>query len=149
MTTTNNSIWMRLGIFLHGSPEEIGNILNGDQFLLEKLLREGKFVIYGDTYFLGTIIEEYNQMNGTHYQEQDTGFDIISFKQESDGVAILTGNYKTCPCCEEDALKYAVIDMDGTNLEDGYSCTECGANFIGIDNEQVIEFNPEITTDDE
>lgn len=54
-----------------------------------------------------------------------------------------------CPECQEEALRYAMIDLDGTNLEEGYSCGECGANFIGLDNESVIETNPEITEKDE
>ena len=48
---------------------------------------------------------------------------------------------KICPDCQEEALKYAMIDVDDTNLEEGYSCSECGANFIGLDNEQVIKAN--------
>lgn len=55
----------------------------------------------------------------------------------------------TCPECQEEALRYAIIDTDGTNLEEGYSCRECGAEFIGLRNHGVIELNPEITTDDE
>lgn len=46
-----------------------------------------------------------------------------------------------CPECQEEALKYAMIDIDGTNLEEGHSCSECGANFIGLDNKQVTEAN--------
>lgn len=56
---------------------------------------------------------------------------------------------KTCPECQEEALRYAVIDVDGTNLEEGYSCRECGANFIGLDNHEVTELNPQITEDNE
>lgn len=57
--------------------------------------------------------------------------------------------YYTCPACQEEALKYAMIDTDGTNLEEGYSCGECGECFIGLDNQEVIEHNPQITEDDE
>lgn len=46
-----------------------------------------------------------------------------------------------CPYCLEEALKYAMIDIDGTNIEEGYSCEECGAEFIGIENEEVIRVN--------
>jgi hypothetical protein len=46
-----------------------------------------------------------------------------------------------CPYCLEEALKYAIIDIDGTNIEEGYSCKECGAEFIGIENEEVIRVN--------
>lgn len=54
-----------------------------------------------------------------------------------------------CPDCQEEALRYAMIDVDGTNLEEGYACGECGDCFIGLDNEQVIKFNPEITKENE
>lgn len=55
----------------------------------------------------------------------------------------------TCPACQEEALKYAMIDTDGTNLEEGYACSECGECFIGLDNQEVIEQNPEIQQDNE
>lgn len=48
---------------------------------------------------------------------------------------------KICPECQEEALKYAMIDVDGTNLEEGYSCGECGECFIGLDNKQVADAN--------
>lgn len=41
----------------------------------------------------------------------------------------------TRPECNEERLKYAIIDIDGTKLEEGYSCGNCGADFIGLDNE--------------
>lgn len=53
----------------------------------------------------------------------------------------------TCPQCFQEALKYAMIDIDGTNLEEGYSCSECGVEFIGTENAQVLEFNTEINED--
>lgn len=49
----------------------------------------------------------------------------------------------TCSECNEERLKYAIIDIDGTNLEEGYSCGNCGADFIGLDNEQVVAVNLE------
>lgn len=52
--------------------------------------------------------------------------------------------HHTCPQCFQEALKYAMIDLDGTNLEEGYSCADCGAEFIGIDNERVVEINEDI-----
>ena len=55
----------------------------------------------------------------------------------------------TCPACQEESLKYAMIDVDGTNLEEGFSCGECGECFIGLDNQAVIEHNPQITEDNE
>lgn len=57
--------------------------------------------------------------------------------------------FYTCPECQEEALRYAMIDTDGTNLEEGYCCEECEAEFLGLHNHEVIELNPEITEDNE
>ena len=46
-----------------------------------------------------------------------------------------------CPACQEVALRYAMIDIDGTNLEEGYCCGECGEEFLGVDNEEVKQAN--------
>lgn len=35
---------------------------------------------------------------------------------------------KTCPECGED-LRFAMIDVDGTNLEEGYECTNTECNY--------------------
>ncbi len=52
--------------------------------------------------------------------------------------------YYTCPECEEQKLRYAIIDLDGTNLEEGYCCEGCGETFIGLDHYEVVEVNPNI-----
>ncbi len=52
--------------------------------------------------------------------------------------------YYICPECEEQKLRYAVIDLDGTNLEEGYCCESCSETFIGLDHSQVVELNPNI-----
>ena len=57
--------------------------------------------------------------------------------------------YYTCPVCEEQKLRYAVIDIDGTNLEEGYCCESCGETFIGLDNTEIVELNPEINNDND
>lgn len=51
--------------------------------------------------------------------------------------------YRTCPACQEKALRYAMIDVEGTNLEEGYCCQECGEEFLGIENEEVKQANKE------
>lgn len=290
MTARNNSIWMRLGVSVFGSAEEIDNVLNEEHLQLIKLLREGRFEINGDTYIPDTSVDEYNQTNGTHYTEQNIEFNLnlqscelnsIDLAKEKsaeflskgetiiricpntkrpllvsyggnerclclyddsvkeDGQAIddwlsansnktmaerteitdeddtlesiledsdkcesfaevilgeissdeeqprhigsniikayLNGDcdellialcgwsmdsllkkyqksrkkFYTCPECQEEALRYAMIDTDGTNLEEGYCCEECEAEFLGLHNHEVIEFNPEIIADDE
>lgn len=54
----------------------------------------------------------------------------------------------TCPGCYQETLRYAMIDLDETNLEEGYCCSECGAEFIGLHNEQVLEINEELKNDE-
>lgn len=51
--------------------------------------------------------------------------------------------FRTCPACKEESLRYAMIDVDGTNLEEGYCCQECDEEFLGIDNEEVKQANKE------
>lgn len=85
MKATNNSIWMRLGVSVFGSTEDIGNIIMGDEELLAKLLREGKFEIDGESYIPGSTIEAYNQDNNTLYDEGDVelNLNIESFELHS------------------------------------------------------------------
>ena len=52
--------------------------------------------------------------------------------------------YYTCPECEKQKLRYAVIDLDDTNLEEGYCCESCGETFIGLYHDQEVELNPNI-----
>ncbi len=52
--------------------------------------------------------------------------------------------YYTCPQCYQESLRYAMLDLDGTNLEEGYCCSDCKREFIGLHHEQVVEINPDI-----
>ena len=49
--------------------------------------------------------------------------------------------FRICPACQGERLSYAMIDIDGANLEGGYFCRECGEEFLGIDNEEVKQAN--------
>lgn len=55
----------------------------------------------------------------------------------------------TCPDCQEESLRYAIIDIDGTNLEEGYECKECGETYIGKENQQVLEANPNLSENED
>lgn len=72
----NNSIWLRLGVSVFGTPQDIDSIINGDGNLLAKLLREGKFEIDGDTYIPDTSIDTYNQDSGTQYDVTTVEFNL-------------------------------------------------------------------------
>lgn len=52
--------------------------------------------------------------------------------------------YHTCPDCGEESLRYTVIDLDGTNLEEGYCCEGCSETYIGLDNCEVLEINEQL-----
>ena len=39
----------------------------------------------------------------------------------------------TCPECGFE-LRVAMLDMDGTNLEEGYTCTNCDFECLEIEN---------------
>ena len=65
------SIWMRLGVTVTGTADEIEKILDGDFGLAFKLIEKGQFEIDGDSYIPEECIEEYNEEYGTnhHYEE--------------------------------------------------------------------------------
>lgn len=53
--------------------------------------------------------------------------------------------YYICPACQNESLKYTMIELDDINIEEGYSCSECEAEYLGLHNEDVITQNPKIT----
>lgn len=73
------SIWLRLGVTVKSSKEDIENILQmKDQELADKtilrLVKEGKFLIDGDWYVPEEEMERYNDEYGTNFGE-DEDFD--------------------------------------------------------------------------
>lgn len=87
----NNSIWMRLGISVLGTSQNIDNIIKGDGNLLAKLLCEGQFEIDGDTYIPDTSIDNYNHENGTQYDETNVDFNLNIKSIELHHKAIIDG----------------------------------------------------------
>lgn len=72
-------IWMRLGISLRGSEEEIESLFNDDDKSYEtltKILQERRFEIIGDSYIPETEVEEYNKEYNTEHEVGDYGFDL-------------------------------------------------------------------------
>lgn len=72
-------IWMRLGISLRGSEEEIESLFNDDEKSYEtltKILQERRFEIIGDSYIPETEVEEYNKTYNTEHEVGDYGFDL-------------------------------------------------------------------------
>lgn len=69
-----NSIWMRLGVTVTGTKEDIEKVLQGDAITLARLLGQKKFTIDGETYIPSSSIEGYNSQNETFFEEEDIEF---------------------------------------------------------------------------
>lgn len=72
-------IWMRLGISLRGTEEEIESLFNDDEKSYEtltKILQERRFEINGDSYIPETVVEEYNKEYNTEHEVGDYGFEL-------------------------------------------------------------------------
>lgn len=72
-------IWMRLGISLRGTKEEIESLFNDDEKSYEtltKILQERRFEIDGDSYIPETAVEEYNKEYNTQHEVGDYGFNL-------------------------------------------------------------------------
>lgn len=72
-------IWMRLGISLRGTEEEIESLFNDDDNsyeVLTKILQERRFEIIGDSYIPETVVEEYNKEYNTQHEVGDYGFNL-------------------------------------------------------------------------
>lgn len=73
------SIWMRLGISLRGTKEEIESLFNDDEKSYEtltKILQERRFEIIGDSYIPEKVVEEYNKEYNTQHEVGDYGFNL-------------------------------------------------------------------------
>jgi hypothetical protein len=72
-------IWMRLGITIRGSEEEMESLFNEDKKSYEtltKILQERRFEINGDSYIPETKVEEYNKEYNTQHEVGDYGFNL-------------------------------------------------------------------------
>ena len=76
----NRRIWMRLGVMLEVSDDEV-NVLLGDddaaaRDLLRKIVAGGRLRPEGDSYIPAESIEDYNETYGTAHECCEFGFDI-------------------------------------------------------------------------
>ncbi len=72
-------IWMRLGITLRGTKEEIESLFADDDKsyeVLTKILQERRFEINGDSYIPQPQVEEYNEEYGTSHEAVDYSFEL-------------------------------------------------------------------------
>lgn len=73
-SSCGESLWMRAGITVLGSKENIEKILSGNSGTLQELLEAGNYEINGETYIPSTVIEEYNKEHRTDFEEEDVEF---------------------------------------------------------------------------
>ena len=76
-TTAERKVWLRLGITLSGAEQDIEQVVSGAEGCEDKLiglLKEGSFVIDGDTYIPEPCIEQYNETYDTKHEVGDVGY---------------------------------------------------------------------------
>lgn len=95
------SIWMRLGVFVNASKEEIEKVLGGDKAALIKLLKENKFDINGDAYIPDSSVGKYNKENSTDFEEDNIDFELCVERKTVTETAYATGYNKA----EQEAIK--------------------------------------------
>lgn len=76
-----STLWMRLGITVHGAKDDIEKIIQGDHTALNQLLEKHSFDIDGETYLPSSVIEEYNKENQTDFDEEDIDFPTTYISQ--------------------------------------------------------------------
>lgn len=74
------SIWMRLGITLTGTKEEIEALFDDDcdtsKNALMKMLTDGNYNFDGDSYIPETCVEDYNDTYKTNHEVGDYEFTL-------------------------------------------------------------------------
>lgn len=66
--TEQRSVWLRVGVEVYGSKEEIDALVDGNGDL-NKLLRNGQFEFYGDSYIPEPEVENYNETYNTNFEK--------------------------------------------------------------------------------
>lgn len=73
-------IWMRTGIIINMTDDEVTAILEGDYTArldaLRKILDEGRFAWDGDSYIPEECIQAFNKKYGTQYSDGEYEFDL-------------------------------------------------------------------------
>lgn len=77
-TGDSKSVWMRLGIILTGSKDDIEKVLQGDLKTLRTLLENRQYKAEGDTYIPSSSVDAYNYDNKTNFEEYEIQFDLPS-----------------------------------------------------------------------
>lgn len=74
-------IWMRAGVTLHLSEEEVALIINSFDStvsgnVVAQVLKDGRFSFDGESHIPGECVEGYNAENGTTFEEDDIYMDL-------------------------------------------------------------------------
>lgn len=75
----SKSIWMRLGIILTGSRDDIEKVLQGDLKTLRTLLENRQYKVEGDAYIPESCVGKYNDINKTNFEEYNIQFELPKF----------------------------------------------------------------------
>lgn len=73
------TVWMRLGVTLRGSAEEIERLFEDGEAsaeTLDKILKEGRYEVSGDSYIPEPEVESYNEEYGTSHEIAEYGFNL-------------------------------------------------------------------------
>lgn len=70
-----NELFVRLGIYINPTDEELDKILKGDTEVMQQVIREKRYEIGGDTYLPAHMVETYNEEHHTNYDIDDIGFE--------------------------------------------------------------------------
>ena len=76
---SKHELFVRLGIYINPTDEELDKILKGDTDVLQQVIREKRFSVGGDTYIPSPVVEQFNEQNGTNYEVDDYGFELYDW----------------------------------------------------------------------
>ena len=62
------SVWLRVGVVVYGSKEEIDALVDGNGDL-DQLLKNRQFEFYGDSYIPEPEVENYNETYNTNFEK--------------------------------------------------------------------------------
>ena len=74
----NRTIWLRLGVQVNGTKEEIESLFSNDvnecNNALMNLINKRQYLFNGNSYIPETCVEEYNKEYGTNHEVGDYDF---------------------------------------------------------------------------
>ncbi|MDR2005327.1 MAG: hypothetical protein LBQ74_20075 [Prevotella sp.] len=71
-----STIWIRLGVTLTGTKQEIESVLQGDKNTLKEMIGADNFKADGDSYIPQDMVNEYNNKHNTTFEEDAVSFEL-------------------------------------------------------------------------